>query len=61
MKITDFGVSAILDSTSSVADTFTGTYVYMSVSIIILSIFSAVFDILARLKILGICFSVFFL
>lgn len=30
VKITDFGVSAILDSTSSVADTFTGTYVYMS-------------------------------
>ncbi|XP_057766582.1 mitogen-activated protein kinase kinase 2-like isoform X2 [Salvia miltiorrhiza] len=30
VKITDFGVSKILDSTSSVADTFTGTYVYMS-------------------------------
>ncbi|KAH6779120.1 MAP kinase kinase 2 [Perilla frutescens var. hirtella] len=30
VKITDFGVSAILDSTSSLADTFTGTYVYMS-------------------------------
>ena len=32
VKITDFGVSAMLNSTSSVADTFTGTYMYMSVS-----------------------------
>ncbi|XP_042052710.1 mitogen-activated protein kinase kinase 2-like [Salvia splendens] len=30
VKITDFGVSAMLNSTSSVADTFTGTYMYMS-------------------------------
>ncbi len=32
VKITDFGVSAIMDSTSGQANTFLGTYNYMSVS-----------------------------
>lgn len=32
VKITDFGVSAILTSTSALANTFVGTYNYMSVS-----------------------------
>lgn len=32
VKITDFGVSAILASTSGQANTFVGTYNYMSVS-----------------------------
>lgn len=36
VKITDFGVSAILASTSGLANTFVGTYNYMSVSIILL-------------------------
>lgn len=45
VKITDFGVSAILDSTSSVADTFTGTYVYMSVSVAVHLVFASIFDV----------------
>jgi serine/threonine protein kinase len=32
VKITDFGVSAIMQSTSGQANTFVGTYNYMSVS-----------------------------
>lgn len=32
VKITDFGVSAIMESTSGQANTFLGTYNYMSVS-----------------------------
>lgn len=32
VKITDFGVSAIMESTSGQANTFIGTYNYMSVS-----------------------------
>ena len=32
VKITDFGVSAIMTSTSGLANTFVGTYNYMSVS-----------------------------
>lgn len=32
VKITDFGVSAIMASTSGQANTFVGTYNYMSVS-----------------------------
>ena len=32
VKITDFGVSAIMTSTSGLASTFVGTYNYMSVS-----------------------------
>lgn len=32
VKITDFGVSKILSSTSSLANTFVGTHLYMSVS-----------------------------
>jgi mitogen-activated protein kinase kinase 1 len=34
VKITDFGVSAIMENTSGQANTFIGTYNYMSVSII---------------------------
>ena len=33
VKITDFGVSAVLASTSGHANTFVGTYNYMSVSL----------------------------
>lgn len=38
VKITDFGVSAILASTSGQANTFVGTYNYMSVSELIVLI-----------------------
>lgn len=37
VKITDFGVSAILASTSGLANTFVGTYNYMSVSIVVVA------------------------
>jgi mitogen-activated protein kinase kinase 1 len=40
VKITDFGVSAIMQSTSGQANSFVGTYNYMSVSNLIATAFS---------------------
>ena len=43
VKITDFGVSAIMESTSGQANTFLGTYNYMSVSNCVFTFFSVLF------------------
>ena len=43
VKITDFGVSAIMQSTSGQANSFVGTYNYMSVSNLIVNLIATAF------------------